>query len=345
MRAFLQQQWFMVGIFFLMPLGALLGYLHIENWLPGVATFQRYSAQVTPLILFCMAVSLDSGRMWRAIRAPGPVLWACLVNLGLLPLLTWPTLQWQLHPDLQVGLMAAVSVPCTMAAASVWTRKAAGNDAVSLLVTVTTNGLCFLITPMWLAWGIGQSAAIDTLDLMQKLVWTALVPILAGQLTRLIPPIRTWADAQRTLLGGISQGLILLTVTLAAFRQGPQLESALQQGGLLYGLLVVTGTIFLLHSAALWIGFHGGQLWGFSREDVVAITFAGSQKTLPVGLYVVTELLGGVPFAVYPMLIFHTLQLIQDTFLIAPLQRWRNYALSLPVPDSSDLGPPPELSA
>jgi sodium/bile acid cotransporter 7 len=232
-----------------------------------------------------------------------------------------------------------------MAAASVWTRKAAGNDAVSLLVTVTTNGLCFLITPMWLAWGIGQSAAIDTLDLMQKLVWTALVPILAGQLTRLIPPIRTWADAQRTLLGGISQGLILLTVTLAAFRQGPQLESALQQGGLLYGLLVVTGTIFLLHSAALWIGFHGGQLWGFSREDVVAITFAGSQKTLPVGLYVVTELLGGVPFAVYPMLIFHTLQLIQDTFLIAPLQRWRNYALSLPVPDSSDLGPPPELSA
>ena len=37
----------------------------------------------------------------------------------------------------QIGLMIAVSTPCTLAGASVWTRKAGGNDAVSLLTTRT----------------------------------------------------------------------------------------------------------------------------------------------------------------------------------------------------------------
>ena len=75
----------------------------------------------------------------------------------------------QLAPDFSFGLMIAASAPSTMAAASVWTRRAKGNDAVSLLVTILTNGFCFLVTPAWLvlatAAGIGAwvvvSAAVD----------------------------------------------------------------------------------------------------------------------------------------------------------------------------------------
>jgi sodium/bile acid cotransporter 7 len=59
------------------------------------------------------------------------------------------------------------------------------------------------------------------------------------------------------------------------------------------------------------------------REDVVAAAFAGSQKTLPIGLLVATELAGkGVPFVVFPILMYHASQLILDTMIADWFHRW-----------------------
>ncbi|MCA8992560.1 MAG: bile acid:sodium symporter [Planctomycetaceae bacterium] len=324
MLEFFKKRWFLTALFAFIAAGLTLGIS-----LPGLASSTSgnigpWSKLLTPIVLFLMSITLDGQRMWAAIRAPGPVLWATTVNFLVIPLLALPLLRIQLHPDYVAGLMIAASVPCTMAAASVWTRKANGNDAVSMLTTIATNGLCFIVTPIWLSYGIGKSVEIDTLEMMLKLLKSAFIPIVIGQLGRLITPLRLWADKQKTPLGVVAQSCILLIVLWAAFQQGAKLADSnmnrqLVGATLLAGLCVVT-----LHLVGMAIAYYGGRALNFRREDVVALTFAGSQKTLPIGIYVATELLRDVPFAVYAMLMYHAMQLVVDTILLDTIKQWRD---------------------
>ena len=126
----LKRRWFLVGLVLLIPLGVALG-----SQLPA-QRLQRASAWVeagatswlVAAILFLMSFSLDSRQLGRSIRRPGPVMFACLVNYGLVPLLAWPLMPLQQLDDFALGLMITVTVPSTMAAASIWTRKAHGNE-------------------------------------------------------------------------------------------------------------------------------------------------------------------------------------------------------------------------
>jgi sodium/bile acid cotransporter 7 len=72
------------------------------------------------------------------------------------------------------------------------------------------------------------------------------------------------------------------------------------------------------------IGRSLSRLLGFERGELIAVVFAGSQKTIPIGLLIATDvamfgdpnLLGpgqGVPFAVFPVLMYHASQLFIDT--------------------------------
>ncbi len=323
MLAFLHKSWFLTVLFLLIPTGLWLGlWLPMESN-PVLAQIGPWSKLLTPLVLFLMSVTLNSGRMWAVIKSPGAVLWATCVTFAFIPLLALPLLPLQLHPDYTAGLMVAASVPCTMAAASVWTRKADGNDAVSMLVTILTNGLCFLVTPLWLKLGIGRSVELDTVAMVWKLMLSALLPIVLGQLARAVPSVCAWADRLKTPLGVVAQLCILLTVFWAAILQGPKLFGSKTGGGLLAATVVVVVCVVVLHCCGLWIAHFGGRRLGFSRADIVAVTFAGSQKTLPIGIYVATELLTDVPFAVYPMLMFHALQLLIDTLILDRLMIWK----------------------
>ena len=122
---FVEKRWFIIGLLILIPSGFVLGGRFLSDD-PGQLVKQAgtVSKFLTPLVLFLMSVTLDSRKLWDAIRDPGPVAWASTTNYVLIPLAALGLLSWQQHPDFAAGLMVAASVPCTMAAASVWTRKA-----------------------------------------------------------------------------------------------------------------------------------------------------------------------------------------------------------------------------
>ncbi|HTI50553.1 MAG TPA: bile acid:sodium symporter, partial [Planctomycetaceae bacterium] len=52
-----------------------------------------------------------------------------------------------------------------------------------------------------------------------------------------------------------------------------------------------------------------------ARAEAAAVAFAGSQKTLPIGIYVSGLFAAAFPFAMFPMLLYHTSQLFLDTWL------------------------------
>lgn len=321
MLRWLLQRWFLVLLVLLIPGGLCLG-SHLA--MPRIDQLRAAIDPHTPtalviLILFLMSVTLDNGKLRAALSRPGPVLWASFVNMGLIPLAAWPLSRLQLSLDFSVGILIAASVPSTMAAASVWTRKAGGNDAVSLLVTLLTNGACFAVTPLWLKAllpPLGSSDAEFTMDagfLMQKLVVSALLPIIAGQSARLIPLCALVADRRKVLLGVIAQSCILAMVFWESIKAGPQAANGALAGGIAAIALVWTSCI-VLHLAGMLLAVSASRALQFERADRAAIAFAASQKTLPIGVYVAaTFSAAGAPLAVLPMLMYHASQLFLDT--------------------------------
>ena len=326
MLKFLQKRWFLVSLLALITAGLITGTTLSEEHV------SKFSSRIKPgwitaAVLFLMSFSLDSRQLKESFRSPGPVLWASFVNFGLIPVMAWLLMPLQSTRDFAFGLMIAGSVPCTMAAASVWTRKAGGNDAVSLLVTVLTNGLCFLLTPFWLNWAITTSHKInlDAVEMFERLIWAALVPMLAGQFVRQFHRPAQFATKYKTPIGVVAQSCILTLVFSAGLKAGDQLNGDGPSPGF-DAVLLVWGSCIAIHLAAMGIGCLGARTFGFRWKDLVAVSFASSQKTLPIGVLIATDmsmfgnpdLLGtgmGVQFAIFPMLMYHASQLFLDTVI------------------------------
>ena len=332
---FWRRHWFLFALAGTIPVGLLAGLypgFAPAGWGPPGGWFD--ARLLTAAVLFLMAFSLDSGKLLAAVRQPGPVLWAAGCNVALVPLLAYPLSLTQLLIDYRLGLMIAAASACTMAGASVWTRQAGGNDAVSLLVTLLTNGLCFATAPAVLLLGTGRSVEFDVWALTVRLVLFAALPMAVGQAVRAVPAANRLAAGRRGLWGNLALGLVLGIVFTGAAKAGATLgDLGAGRGG--WGLVAATAWVWaacvLAHAGAMAVAYRGAGLLGFGRGEQIACAFAGSQKTLPIGLLIATgadmfgdpDLLGpgrGVPLAVFPMLMYHASQMFLDTAVASRLR-------------------------
>ena len=311
----LQRRWFLLALGCVLCVG-----LH---W--AVALFdtaqQFPRSWIVAAVMFMMALSLETEAIYQALVRPQAVFVAIFANLVVLPLLAWLTAQL-LPEQFGSGLVIAAAAPCTLASAAVWTRRAGGNDAVALLVTLVTNLACFLVTPLTIALLAATSAELDAQAMAWRLLWIAVMPVLAAQLLRRVGPVGTWATQRKTELSFLCQLGILVMVWLGAVHSGAALAeqdaNGLPSGPVLGAMLLAVGGV---HLAALAVGCWLAYQVGEGSQNQIAVAFAGSQKTLMVGLDVailLTPQLGGL--ILLPVVAFHVIQLILDTLLA---ERWR----------------------
>ena len=164
---------------------------------------------VIAVVLMLMALPLRIDAMWNTVRRPGPALLAVAINSVVVPLLAWP-LSHLLKADLAIGLVIAASVPCTIASATVWTRMAGGNEAISIMVTVITNLACFLVTPAWVWLIIARLSKTEPFTAVAvQLLLIVVLPIVVAQLLRLIPAVAEFATAKKPLLSILAQAGLL----------------------------------------------------------------------------------------------------------------------------------------
>ncbi|MEZ6065067.1 MAG: bile acid:sodium symporter [Planctomycetaceae bacterium] len=348
MIEFLKRRWFLLALVIVISTGQLLGSQASSfvqtTLLPPFGGAAK--SLLVGLVLLCMSVTLDGRRFRDALLRPLPVILAIAINIVMIPLGARLLMPLQLAPDFAIGLLIAAAVPCTLAAASVWTRRAGGNDAVSLLATMLTNGLCFLYTPFWLKLFSDSSAEIDPWELVRKLLLTAMLPIALGQMIRLRRPWAVTADRAKVPLGVVAQAVILVIVFVASceagLRFGPHATTSTPPPGWL-AVAVVVMSAMSLHLAAMIIAVLVGRILNIHRENLIAVAFAASQKTLPIGVLIATDphTFGtAYPWAVYPMLIFHAGQLFIDTTIADRVRsRWDATADS-----SSNSSTAPEVS-
>jgi len=305
---FLRKRWFLLTLVVVMAIG-----ISLCDRLEPVSKMKPVRNGLVATVLFLMALPLEASAMWQALRRPWPPLLAVMVNLGLLPLFAW-ALSKGLNEDLGAGLLVAAVTPCTLASASVWTRRAGGNDAVSILVTIITNSICFLVTPVWLYLMIGAAAdnpvlkqALDPSRMIPRLALIVVLPMAAAQLLRLHRPFAAWATQQKPVTSIFAQCGILSMVMLGAIGVGLRLRDSATLD--LLDVIAMLVVVCVVHVTMLWTGVRIAKILRFTREDQIAVAFAGSQKTLTVGLLVAMSL----QVSILPMVWYHVSQLFIDT--------------------------------
>jgi sodium/bile acid cotransporter 7 len=324
MLNFIRQRWFLFALIAVLA-GGMFGWRLAQ---PLADHIPRNV--VVAIVMFLMALPMETGSMWQAVRRPGPAWLAAVINLGLAPPLGWLAAH-VLPAELGTGMMIATVVPCTLAAATVWTRRAGGNDAVAILVTMITNLGCFLVVPAWLRVFVGDEAvngaALDYGELVRQLLLLVVAPIVVAQLLRQWRAAGTWADRRKSQLSMVAQLGILTFVFAGAVRCGVEMQKVTGNQVLNTGnIAILIAMVIVVHLLLLWIGLSAARALRMERPDAIAVGIAGSQKTIMAGLFLATKF-GAL--AILPMVAYHAAQLLLDT-LIADWLRQRGPATMEP---------------
>jgi len=154
--------------------------------------------------------------------------------------------------------------------------------------------------------------------MITKLIYAALIPVAIGQVFRLNARIKNYADRITSKLGTIALLFVLLMVLLAAVQTGYGIQTS-ETGISFAAIAIVWISCIVVHVGGFYFNLSLGKSFGFHPRDQIASAISGSQKTLPIAIFVATDasMFGnaGMPSAVFPLLMFHTSQFFIDTIL------------------------------
>ncbi len=183
---------------------------------------------------------------------------------------------------------------------------ARGNVAAAICAGSFSSLVGIVVTPLLAGLVLHGNGGGFSADALLSIVCQLLLPFVAGQLLRR----RTggFLTRHRKLLGLVDRGSILLVV-YTAFSAG-MVEGIWHQvsGPRLLCLLGVEAVLLVVMLTAT---SYGAKWLGFPRADRIAITFAGSKKSLAAGLPMAGVLFGAqAGLAVLPLMLFHQVQLM-----------------------------------
>lgn len=308
MWANLTKHWFLAAI----AISFFTGYFASES-LSSLREMSGVRSAIVFIVMWMMGVTLRAESIVRNLKQPLPALLAVGINIAVVPLLSLPTRLW-LPENLFGGLFIAALVPCTLASASVWTRKAGGDDSISLMTTVVTNLACVVVLPVGIVIVLSSTVDVSATEQMKKLALVVVAPLVLAQLMRRLG-VATWADHNKVRISVLAQFGILAMVLFGAVASAGYVDDKSTASTWTAMILLVTSCI-AIHSIALWFGTYGSRRLGAGRPEQIAVGISGSQKTLMVGLQIAIDC--GV--SVVPMLTYHISQLIIDTIVA---DRWK----------------------
>lgn len=305
------QQWFLIAL----ALVVLIGTLGSKP-LAILAEQAKLRSSIVFVVMVLMALPVPLAWVKQALRKPWPAILASLINLGLFPVLAL-AFSKLLDPYLGGGLIVASTIPCTLASAAVWTSRAGGDDTVAVLVTLITNLICVIVTPLWLVLLLGKTIQLDLADLIFSLMLIVLLPIVLAQIARRHRFVANWATVHKKSIAIFCQTGILCMVFLGSVQMGQRIAGLENQASNSFAqICVVIVLACVLHLLVLAIGWWLAAKTKIARPQQIAVAIAGSQKTLMVGLKLSIDC--GV--SILPMVVYHISQLVLDTVLA---DRWR----------------------
>ena len=237
------------------------------------------------VIMFGMGLTLSPHDFHIVLSRPKDILIGCLAQFTVMPLLAWG-LAWvfALPKELALGVMLVGCCPGGTAS-NVITYLAKGDLALSVGMTAASTLLAPILTPL-LVWLLaGTMVDVDTLGMLQSIVYVVIAPIIVGLLCQGFLPKLTKSVVP--YLPAFSSIVIAYVVGIVVSHNADRL---------LVGGLIVIIVVMLHNLLGLSTGFLIGKLIHLPKPKCVALSIeVGMQNS---GL---ASSLAVLHFAAYPL--------------------------------------------
>ena len=237
------------------------------------------------VIMFGMGLTLSPHDFRIVLSRPKDILIGCLAQFTVMPLLAWG-LAWMfaLPKELALGVMLVGCCPGGTAS-NVITYLAKGDLALSVGMTATSTLLAPILTPL-LVWLLaGTMVDVDTLGMLQSIVYVVIAPIIVGLLCQSFLPKLTKSVVP--YLPAFSSIVIAYVVGIVVSHNADRL---------LVGGLIVILVVMMHNLLGLSTGFLIGKLLHIAKPKCVALSIeVGMQNS---GL---ASSLAVLHFAAYPL--------------------------------------------
>ena len=245
------------------------------------------------VIMFGMGLTLSPQDFRIVFSRPRDVLVGCLAQFTIMPFMAWLlTKVFSLPVDLALGVILVGCCPGGTAS-NVITYLAKGDLALSVGMTATSTVLAPFMTP-FLTWLLaGTLVDVNTLGMLQSIVYVVIAPILGGLLIQhFLPGFTKRAVAY---LPAFSTLVIAFVVGIVVGHNASRL--------LMGGLLVII--VVMLHNlSGLALGYGIGRMLSLSHEKRAAISIEVGMQNSGLASSLATLHFAAFPMATIPGAIF-----------------------------------------
>ena len=245
------------------------------------------------VIMFGMGLTLSPHDFRIVLSRPKDIFIGCLAQFTVMPLLAWTlSLLFALPKELALGVILVGC--CTGGTASnVITYLAKGDLALSVGMTATSTLLAPLLTPFLVWLMAGTMVDVDTLGMLQSIIYVVIAPIVAGLLCQRFLPSLT--KAVTPYLPAFSSVVIALVVGIIVAHSADRL---------LVGGMVVVLVVMLHNLLGLSVGFLLGRLLRLEKPKCVALSIEVGMQNSGLASSLAVLHFAAFPLATIPGAVF-----------------------------------------
>jgi sodium/bile acid cotransporter 7 len=216
-----------------------------------------------------------------------------------------------------IGIYALACLPTTISSCIVFTQISGGNVVATMFNAAFANVVGIILSPLLLSIMVRSSGSplplSELLGILQSLALKMLLPIIAGQIAR-----RYAGGIGKKIgkpLGTVSSIFILLIVFFAFSKTAG--NSSFRES--LVALIVPFVYLAAVHLVLLGASYFSAKALHFSTENTISVLFAAPQKTLAMGVPLISTFFADNPeilgTALLPLIFYHAWQLFIAGFL------------------------------
>ena len=321
MLDFLKKNWFVIGIFVALFLGFAFPDIGIK------ANSKSIFGNALIVLLFLISgLKLPTESIKAGMKEIRVHLYIQVFIFIINPLFFYATslpFRQAFDGQLAIGIYALACLPTTISSCIIFTQIAGGNVVATMFNAALANVAGVVVSPLILSLlmqSAGRSLPLSELiAILQSLALKMLLPILAGQILRRL--VKSSVERQKKRLSILSNVCILMILFFAFAKtaKNPDFLENLDQMIVPFVYLAVS---FL---ALLTLAFFGAKILRLSQENVVSVLFAAPQKTLAMGVPLLSTFFSGNPeilgIALLPLIFYHPWQLFVSGFLPGIIKR------------------------
>lgn len=270
-------------------------------------------------VFFLYGLTLAPERMKLGMTRWKAHIVVVLTTFGLFPavvLLALTAFPGALPEAAEIGFFFVAALPSTVSSSVAMVSLARGNVPVAIFNATLSSLLGVFLTPALMAWYLQSSGTpIPLLPTIFKVVLLVLLPIVLGQISRRW--LGGWAERHKGFIKLADRGIIL-AIVYGSFSNSVSEGVFLRHDPLVVAEIAVAAIILFLviYCVTLLVA----KLLAMPEEDMIAVAFCGSKKSLAAGVPLAPVIFAGrsdVGLIILPIMLFHFFQLLIVSFIAA----------------------------